>query len=90
MSRSIGLLFWRDRLFGMELKAKGKKNWPLFRNMVFEEFGAPSVPVGHEFEWEGKKTLAHLYYSKKRQESSLLVVSVEVGNEMGRAEGQGH
>ena len=41
----IGLLFWRDRLFGVELTTQGRKNWAHFRSMVFGEFGGPTEPV---------------------------------------------
>lgn len=84
---TIGLLFWRDRLFGMELEAQGRKNWAPFRSMVFEEFGGPTVPASsNEFQWEGKKALAQLYYSYRSRKASLLIVSVEIGDEMGHAE----
>ncbi len=86
----IGLLFWRERLFGVELTTQGRKNWARFRNMVFEEFGGPTEPAtGHEFEWEGEKALAHLYYSARSRKASLLIVSVEIGDEMERSAGQG-
>ena len=84
----VGLLFWRDRLFGVELTTQGRKNWAPFRNMVFEEFGGPPVPAtGNEFQWEGEKALAHLSYSYRSRKVSLLIVSVEIGDEMGRASG---
>jgi hypothetical protein len=84
------LLFWRDRLFGVELTTQGRKNWAPFRNMVFEEFGGPSEPAsGNEFEWEGEKALAHLYYSYRSRKASLLIVSVEIGDEMGGSAEQG-
>jgi hypothetical protein len=86
----VGLLFWRDRLFGVELTTQGRKNWAPFRNMVFEEFGGPPAPAaGDEFRWEGEKALAHLHYSNRSRKASLLVVSVEIGDEMGHAEGPG-
>jgi hypothetical protein len=82
----VDLLFWRDRLFGVELTTQGRKNWAPFRNMVFKEFGGPPEPAtGNEFEWEGERALAHLSYSHRSRRASLLVVSVEVGDEMGRA-----
>jgi hypothetical protein len=82
------LLFWRNRLFGVELTTQGRKNWAPFRNMVFEEFGGPSEPpAGNEFEWEGEKALAHLSYSYRSRKASLLIVSVEIGDEMWRALG---
>jgi hypothetical protein len=84
----VGLLFWRDRLFGVELTTLGRKNWAPFRNMAFEEFGGPPEPAaGNEFEWKGEKALAHLSYSHRSRKASLLIVSVEIGDEMGRAEG---
>jgi hypothetical protein len=56
--------------------------------MVFEEFGGPSEPAtGNEFEWKGENALAHLSYSYRSRKASLLIVSVEIGDEMGRAEG---
>jgi len=86
----IGLLFWRERLFGVELTTQGRKNWARFRNMVFEEFGGPPEPAaGHEFEWEGEKALAHLSYSHRSRKASLLIVSVEIGDEMEHSAGQG-
>ena len=86
----IGLLFWRERLFGVELTTQGRKNWARFRNMVFEEFGRPPEPAaGIDFEWEGQKALAHLSYSHRSRKASLLIVSVEIGDEMGSATGQG-
>ena len=85
---NVDLLFWRDRLFGVELSTQGRKNWAPFRKMAFDEFGEPAVPaVGDEFAWEGDKALAHLSYSHRSRRASLLVVSVEVGDEMGRAVG---
>ena len=85
----IGLLFWRERLFGVELTTQGRKNWARFRNMVFEEFGGPTEPAtGNEFEWEGEKALAHLFYSYRSRKASLLIVSVEIGDEMERSAGQ--
>lgn len=84
----VDLLFWRDRLFGVELTAQGGKNWAPFRRMVFDEFGGPEGPAtGEEFSWEGGKALAHLSWSQRSRRASLLVVSVEVGDEMGRASG---
>jgi hypothetical protein len=84
----IGLLFWRNRLFGVELSTQGRKNWAPFRNMVFKEFGEPSEPAsGNEFEWEGEKALAHLSYSYRSRKASLLIVSVDIGDEMWRAVG---
>jgi len=84
----VDLLFWRGRLFGVELTAKGRKNWAPFRRMVFDEFGGPASPAaGDEYSWEGEKALAHLYYSARSRRASLIVVSVEIGNEMGRASG---
>lgn len=84
----VDLLFWRDRLFGVELTAHGRKNWAPFRRMVFEEFGGPAEPAaGNVFEWQGQKARAHLSYSYRRSTASLLIVSVEVGDEMGRASG---
>ena len=81
----IGLLFWRDRLFGVELTTQGRKNWAHFRSMVFGEFGGPTVPAaGNEFQWEGEKALAHLSYSYRSRKASLLIVSVEIGDEMER------
>jgi hypothetical protein len=86
----IGLLFWRERHFGVELTTQGRKNWARFRNMVFEEFGGPTEPAtGNEFEWEGEKALAHLFYSYRSRKASLLIVSVEIGDEMERASGPG-
>ena len=86
----IGLLFWRDRLFGVELTTQGRKNWAHFRNMVFGEFGGPTEPAaGNEFQWEGEKALAHLSYSHRSRKASLLIVSVEIGDEMGRSAGLG-
>ena len=83
----IGLLFWRERLFGVELTTQGRKNWARFRNMVFEEFGGPPEPAtGNEFEWEGEKALAHLSYSYRSRKASLLIVSVEIGDDMVRKE----
>lgn len=84
----VDLLFWRGRLFGVELTAKGRKNWAAFRRMVFDEFGGPVSPAeGSEYSWEGEKALAHLYYSARSRRASLIIVSVEIGNEMGRASG---
>ncbi len=84
----VDLLFWRGRLFGVELTAKGRKNWAPFRKMVFDEFGGPASPAaGDEYFWEGEKALAHLYYSARSRRASLIIVSVEIGNEMGRASG---
>ena len=86
----IGLLFWRDRLFGVELAMQGRKNWAHFRSMAFEEFGGPTEPAaGNEFQWEGEKALAHLSYSHRSRKASLLIVSVEIGDEMGRSAGLG-
>ena len=86
----IGLLFWRDRLFGVELTTQGRKNWAHFRSMVFGEFGGPAEPAaGDEFQWEGEKALAHLYYSYRSRKASLLIVSVEIGDEMERSAEQG-
>jgi len=86
----FGLLFWRDRLFGVELTTQGRKNWARFRNMIFKEFGGPSEPAdGNEFEWEGEKALAHLSYSHRSRKASLLIVSVEIGDEMGGSAEQG-
>jgi hypothetical protein len=86
----VDLLFWRGRLFGVEFTAKGRKNWAPFRRMVFDEFGGPVSPAaGDEYSWEGEKALAHLYYSGRSRRASLIVVSVEIGNEMGRAAGLG-
>jgi hypothetical protein len=86
----VDLLFWRDRLFGVELTAQGRKNWAPFRRMVFEEFGGPAEPAtGNEFEWQGAKARAHLSYSHRGSKASLLIVSVEIGDEMGRASGLG-
>ena len=82
----IGLLFWRDRLFGVELTTQGRKNWAHFRSMVFKEFGGPTEPAaGDEFQWEGEKALAHLSYSHRSRKASLLIVSVEIGDEMERS-----
>lgn len=84
----VDLLFWRGRLFGVELTAKGRKNWAPFRRMVFDEFGGPAAPAaGDEYFWEGEKALAHLYYSARSRRASLIIVSIEIGNEMGRAAG---
>jgi hypothetical protein len=84
----VDLLFWRGRLFGVELTAKGRKNWGPFRRMVFDEFGGPASPAaGDEYTWEGEKALAHLFYSARSRRASLIIVSVEIGNEMGRAAG---
>ncbi|OPY08440.1 MAG: hypothetical protein A4E67_00972 [Syntrophaceae bacterium PtaB.Bin038] len=84
----VDLLFWRGRLFGGELTVKGRKNWAPFRRMVSDEFGGPASPAaGDEYTWEGEKALAHLYYSSRSRRASLIVVSVEIGNEMGRAAG---
>jgi len=56
--------------------------------MVFDEFGGPAEPAaGTEFEWRGEKAIAHLSYSPRSRRSSLLIVSVEIGDEMGRAAG---
>ena len=86
----IGLLFWRDRLFGVELTTQGRKNWAHFRGMVFGEFGGPTEPAaGDEFQWEGEKALAHLSYSHRSRKASLLIVSVEIGDEMERSAEQG-
>ena len=86
----IGLLFWRDRLFGVELTTQGRKNWAHFRDMVFGEFGGPTEPAaGDEFQWEGEKALAHLSYSYRSRKASLLIVSVEIGDEMERSAEQG-
>jgi hypothetical protein len=86
----VGLLFWRDRLFGVELTTQGRKNWAHFRSMIFKEFGGPSEPAdGNEFEWEGEKALAHLSYSYRSRKASLLIVSVEIGDEMERSAEQG-
>lgn len=86
----IDLLFWRDRLFGVELTTQGQKNWASFRNMVFGEFGGPTVTdTGNEFQWEGEKALAYLLYSYRSRKASLLIVSVEIGDEMGRSAEQG-
>ena len=86
----IELLFWRNRLFGVELSTQGRKNWASFRNMVFGEFGGPTVPeMGNEFQWEGEKALAHLSYSYRSRKASLLIVSVEIGDEMERSGAQG-
>jgi len=86
----IGLLFWRDRLFGVELTTQGRKNWAHFRSMVFGEFGGPTEPAaGDEFQWEGEKALAHLSYSYRSRKASLLIVSVEIGDEMERSAEQG-
>jgi hypothetical protein len=86
----IELLFWRNRLFGVELTTQGRKNWAHFRNMVFGEFGGPPVPdTGNEFQWEGEKALAHLFYSHRSRKASLLIVSVEIGDEMERSAEQG-
>lgn len=86
----IGLLFRRERLFGVELTTQGRKNWAHFRGMVFGEFGGPTAPaVGDEFQWEGEKALAHLSYSHRSRKASLLVVSVEIGDEMERFAEQG-
>lgn len=85
----VDLLFWRGRLFGVELSTQGRKNWAPFRKMVFDEFGGPAEPAaGSEFEWHGEKALAHLSYSHRSRRASLLIVSVEIGGEMGRAAGQ--
>ena len=82
----IGLLFWRDRLLGVELTTQGRKHWARFRNMVFGEFGGPTEPAaGDEFQWEGDKALAHLFYSYRSRKASLLIVSVEIGDEMERS-----
>ena len=43
--------------------------------------------TGNEFQWEGEKALAHLSYSYRSRKASLLIVSVEIGDEMGRASG---
>ena len=84
----IGLLFWRDRLFGVELTTQSRKNWAHFRSMVFEEFGGPTEPsTGNECEWKGENALAHLSYSYRSRKASLLVVSVEIGDEMWSAVG---
>jgi hypothetical protein len=84
----VDLLFWRGRLFGVELTTKGRKNWAPFRKMVFDEFGGPASPAaGDEYSWEGEKALAHLYYSGRSRRASLIIVSVEIGDEMGRASG---
>lgn len=84
----VDLLFWRDRLFGVEITTQGRKNWAPFRRMVFDEFGGPDGPAaGDEYSWEGGKALAHLSWSQRSRKASLLVVSVEVGDEMGRASG---
>jgi hypothetical protein len=86
----IGLLFWRERLFGVELTTQGRKNWAHFRGMVFGEFGGPTEPsTGDEFQWEGEKALAHLFYSHRSRKASLLIVSVEIGDEMERSAEQG-
>ena len=86
----IELLFWRNRLFGVELSTQGRKNWAHFRSMVFGEFGGPQVPeTGNEFQWEGEKALAHLSYSYRSRKASLLIVSVEIGDEMERSAEQG-
>jgi len=86
----VDLLFWRERLFGVELMTQGRKNWARFRNMVFNEFGGPQEPAaGDEFEWEGEKVLAHLSYSYRSRKASLLIVSVEIGDEMERSAGHG-
>ena len=86
----VNLLFWRERLFGLELTTQGGGNWPRFRDMVFREFGGPASPAaGDEFEWEGEKALAHLFYSYRSRKASLLIVSVEIGDEMERSAGQG-
>jgi hypothetical protein len=86
----IGLLFWRDRLFGVELTTQGRKNWVPFREMVFDEFGGPAEPAaGDEYSWEGAEALAHLSYSYRSRKASLLIVSVEIGDEMWRATGLG-
>jgi len=84
----VDLLFWRGRLFGVELSTQGRRNWAPFRRMVFDEFGGPAEPAaGTEFEWRGEKAIAHLSYSPRSRRSSLLIVSVEIGDEMGRAAG---
>ena len=84
----VDLLFWRGRLFGVELTTQGRKNWAPFRRMVFDEFGGPGGPAaGDEYSWEGGRALAHLSYSQRSRRASLLVVSVEVGDEMGRTSG---
>jgi hypothetical protein len=58
--------------------------------MVFGEFGGPTEPAaGDEFQWEGEKALAHLYYSYRSRKASLLIVSVEIGDEMERSAEQG-
>ena len=86
----IELLFWRNRLFGVELSTQGQKSWAHFRSMVFGEFGGPPVPeAGNEFQWEGEKALAHLSYSYRSRKASLLIVSVEIGDEMERSAVQG-
>jgi hypothetical protein len=86
----IGLLFWRERLFGVELTTQGRKNWAHFRSMVFGEFGGPTEPAtGNEFQWEGEKALAHLSYSYRSRKAFLLIVSVEIGDEMERSAEQG-
>ena len=86
----VDLMFWRDRLFGVELMTQGRKNWARFRNMVFEEFGGPTAPAGSdEYSWEGEKALAHLSYSYRSRKASLLIVSVEIGDEMERVSGPG-
>jgi hypothetical protein len=86
----IELLFWRNRLFGVELTTQGRKNWAHFRGMVFGEFGGPTEPAaGNEFQWEGEKALAYLFYSYRSRKASLLIVSVEIGDEMERSAEQG-
>lgn len=82
----VSLLFWRERLFGLELSTLGSRNWVAFRNMVFEEFGGPPSPAaGTEFRWEGERALAHLHYFRRSRAASLLVVSAEIGDEMERS-----
>jgi len=84
----VDLLFWRGRLFGVELSTQGRKNRAPFRKMVFDEFGGPAEPAaGDEFEWHGERALAHLLYSHRSRRASLLIVSAEIGDEMGRAAG---
>ena len=84
----VDLLFWRDRLFGVEFTTQGRKNWTSFSRMVFDEFGGPDGPAsGDEYSWEGGKALAHLSFSQRSRRASLLVVSVDVGEAMGRASG---
>jgi len=80
---SIHYAFWRDRLYMVTIRTKGRSNYTALRDEVFRQFGQGhrADPSFEKYLWTDTPNDMMLHYSKEGQQGLFWLRSSDIGRQ---------